>query len=120
MGAGVPEEVEAVPFEPIALFLKLVNELGPESTEFTAMTMPAPQWLAWRQYTQMGLVSLTRTVHVGKVVAVSATAMNPESNPTAPVVPVDESGLHGLANVLCVAVWFFWWNSNVMVSPGCA
>jgi len=120
VGAGEPEDVEAVPFEPIALFLKLVNELGPELTAFTAMTMPAPQWLAWRQYTQMGLVSLTRTVHVGKVVAASATATNPESNPTAPVVLVDESGLHGLANVLCVAVWFFWWNSNVMVSPGCA
>lgn len=27
------------------------------------------------------------------------------------------SGTHGCANVLCVAVWFFCWNTNVTVSP---
>jgi hypothetical protein len=26
----------------------------------------------------------------------------------------------GAAKLDCVTLWFFWWNSNVMVSPGCA
>jgi hypothetical protein len=40
--------------------------------------------------------------------------MYPESNPVA------DTGLHGFAKVLCVTVWFFCLNSNVMVSPGLA
>ena len=25
-----------------------------------------------------------------------------------------------MAKLDCMMVWFFWWNSKVMVSPGCA
>ena len=45
-----------------AAFLKLVNEFGdPSAPQFTAKTIPAPQWLlavfaAWSQKTQIGLV----------------------------------------------------------------
>jgi hypothetical protein len=45
---------------------------------------------------------------------------NPELNPTCPVVDVDANGLHGLAKVDCVTVWFTCWNWNVIVSPGLA
>jgi hypothetical protein len=44
---------------------------------------------------------------------------NPESKPTWPLVELEESFWQGLAKLDCVAVWFFWWNSKVMVSPGC-
>jgi hypothetical protein len=43
---------------------------------------------------------------------------NPESKPTWPLVEVDESIWQGAAKLDWVAVWFFWWNSNVIVSPG--
>jgi len=46
--------------------------------------------------------------------------MNPESNPTCPLVDVNVNALQGSAKVDCVAVWFFAWNSNVTVSPACA
>jgi hypothetical protein len=45
---------------------------------------------------------------------------NPESKPTWPLVELEESIWQGLAKLDCVTVWFFWWNSKVMVSPGCA
>jgi hypothetical protein len=92
----------------------------PVAGAFAAKTIPWVQWPVWRQYTQIGVVLLTVIVHVGKVVALAATGMNPESNPTCPVVLVDASSAHGAAKELCVAVWFFCWNSNVIVSPGCA
>jgi len=46
--------------------------------------------------------------------------MNPESNPTCPVVEVEAKDLHGLAKVDCVTVWFFCWNWKVTVSPALA
>jgi hypothetical protein len=45
---------------------------------------------------------------------------NPESKPTWPLVEVDESIWQGAAKLDWVAVWFFTWNSNVIVSPGWA
>jgi hypothetical protein len=33
---------------------------------------------------------------------------------------VSAIGRQGASKVDCVTVWFFWWNSKVMVSPGCA
>ena len=45
---------------------------------------------------------------------------NPESKPTWPLVELEASIWQGLAKLDCVTVWFFWWNSKVMVSPGCA
>ena len=53
------------------------------------------------QYAQMGLVSLTVRFHVGKVVASSATGINPESNPTWPVVDVNVNARQGVANDDC-------------------
>jgi hypothetical protein len=45
---------------------------------------------------------------------------NPESKPTWPLVEVEASFRQGAAKLDWVAVWFFWWNSKVIVSPGCA
>jgi len=59
-------------------------------------------------------------VYVGNVVAESVTNMNPESNPTWPLVDVDVSDRQGLSKVDCVAVWFFCRNRKVTVSPICA
>jgi len=54
-------------------------------------------------------------VMVGKVVALVATGMNPESKLTVP--GLTDRAVQGSAKELCVTVWFFWWNWNVTVSP---
>jgi len=77
-----PVDDEVVPFCCFAAAWKAAKLLGPDSTEFTLKTIPEPQWLACLQYAQMGVVALTVMLNVGKVVAPSATGMNPESNPT--------------------------------------
>lgn len=42
-------------------------------------------------------------------------AYNPESNPLWPV--LERRSRQGTSKELAVTVWFFWWNSNVIVSP---
>jgi len=53
------------------------------------------------QYPQTGEVSLMVTFHVGKLVEPSGTGINPESNPTWPLVDVSAKARQGLANVDC-------------------
>jgi len=53
--------------------------------------------------------------YVGKVVALAATGMNPESTTVGE--EAFANGAHGSGNVDRVTVWFLAWNSNVMVSP---
>ena len=62
---------------------------------------------------------MTVIVNVGAVVTFAA-GMKPESNPLWPFVLDCARGVHGSANELCVAVWFFCMNWNVTVSPICA
>jgi hypothetical protein len=61
-----------------------------------------------------------RERHVGCMKEERKRTYNPESKPTWPLVELEESIWQGLAKLDCVTVWFFWWNSKVMVSPGCA
>lgn len=56
---------------------------------------------------------MTLKLKTGKVVAVAATGMNPESTPPA-------IAAQGLAKVLWVRVWFLGWNSKVTISPTAA
>lgn len=79
-GAAAAADALAFRSAPIcrAAFLKFVKELGePSAPQFTANTIPAPQWLlavlaAWSQNTQIGLVceSVGREhfVHLAKLV----------------------------------------------------
>jgi len=80
--AGAAVEVKGVC---LARFRNAWKLFGPDSTAFAEKTIPSAQWLVCLQYTQMGFVSLTRTVKVGKVVALEETGLNPESNPGTPV-----------------------------------
>jgi len=76
------DDVDVVPFCCFAAAWNAAKLLGPDSTAFTLKTMPEPQWVACLQYAQMGAVSLTVMLYVGKVVTLSATGINPESKPT--------------------------------------
>jgi hypothetical protein len=76
-----------------------------------ANTMPSSQWPVWRQYHQVGVVSLTVIENEGTCVALAATGWKPESAPLA-------SGWHGAAKDDCVTVWFFGEKTNSTVSPG--
>ena len=86
----------------------------------------------------MGVVTLTVTLKVGKVVALAATGMlrangsgsgaaregrdthKPESNPTfVPFVAVARF-VHGVLKRDCVTLWFFAWNWNWTTSPSAA
>ena len=68
----------------------------------------------------MGAVSFTRTVKVGKAVALAETGMKPESKPTCPEVEVEVRERQGALKEDCVTVWFFTMNWKVIVSPTCA
>jgi len=59
---------------------------------------------------------LTNREYVGKFVAPSATGKYPELNPAWPATDC-ERGTQGASNELATTEWFFWWNSNRMVSP---
>lgn len=106
--AGVVETEPEGEAPPVAAALKAAS-LSPG---LTAKTMP--DWLqcvAWRQYAQMGVVCLTVSSAIGKLlVTVAATGMKPESKPPA-------RGEQGVARVDWVTVWFFWWKVNRITSP---
>lgn len=71
---AVPVEPDPLPFC-LARAVKASKVFALDSFAFTAKTMPALQWLVWRQYAQIGEVSFTWTVYVGNVVAFALTAM---------------------------------------------
>jgi len=68
-------EFELVPLRFIASAWKASKFLSPDSFAFAEKTMPWPQWVAWRQYAQIGAVSFTWIVYVGDVVALEETGM---------------------------------------------
>ena len=72
--AEVPVELEPVAL-PFAFASKASKVFAPDSLTFAAKTMPAAQWLLWRQYAQIGEVSFTWTVYVGNVVAFALAGM---------------------------------------------
>ncbi len=74
--AEEPVEFNPVP-EPdcLALAWKASKVFALDSFAFAAKTMPEPQWLAWRQYAQMGEESFTWMVYLGNVVAFALTGM---------------------------------------------
>jgi hypothetical protein len=64
-----PVEFDPVPLISFARASKASKVFALDSIAFAAKTIPPPQWLAWRQYAQIGEVSFTWTVNVGNVVA---------------------------------------------------
>jgi hypothetical protein len=68
-------ELEPVPLSFIASAWKASKLLSLDSTAFAEKTMPWPQWVAWRQYAQIGDVSFTWIVYVGNVVALEETGI---------------------------------------------
>ena len=70
--AAVPVEFDVLCF---ARASKASKVFALDSFAFTEKTIPPPQWPVWRQYAQIGEVSFTWTVYVGKVVAFALTAM---------------------------------------------
>ena len=90
---GVPLAEEA-----LAVAWNASNDLF--AVGLTAKTMPDSQWPVCWQENQSGAVELTVTVKEGTCVALAATGWKLESTPP-------ESGWHGAAKDVCVAVWFF-------------
>ena len=70
----LPVEFDPLPFS-LARAWKASKVFALDSFAFTAKTMPAAQWLLWRQYAQIGEVSFTWTVYVGNVVAFGLAGM---------------------------------------------
>lgn len=54
-----------VPLIRLASSTKAANLLGPDSTALMENTIPAPQWLVWPQYPQIGAVCAKMGQHVG-------------------------------------------------------
>jgi hypothetical protein len=75
----------------------------------TANTMPFWQWDVWRQYHQLGFVSLTMIVNETTSLEPEETGSKPESTPPS-------SDRHGAVKFDCVTVWFFGEKVNVIVS----
>jgi len=88
--AAVPDEFDPEP-GCLARAWNASNVFALDSFAFTAKTIPAPQWLVWRQYAQIAEESFIWMVYVGNVVEFALTGMNPESKPAWPLVEVDES-----------------------------
>jgi hypothetical protein len=78
-----------------------------------ANTMPALQWPVWRQYHQLGFVSLTVIVNETTSVVLEETGSKPESTPPS-------RDRHGAVKFDCVTVWFLGEKTNVIVSLACA
>jgi len=118
-----PLDVDASALVPLvcsALSWNAAKLFALDSTALTEKTIPAPQWLfgfVCLQYAQIGALSLTWIVKVGSDAAFDATGMNPESNPTCPLVLVRVKLIQGSEKLLCVTLWLPCAKRKVIVSP---